>query len=145
MDFFVIVYNTAHVFYNKFQKEVRKPILNLKELVKKFVKDYKSIVVLGTSTTINRGLYNFNGKNRLVVDKEDLSLIDEAVFKFNNGTDKELQKKIVFDIAKKYIKKGAEVVLVGCTELSLMLKDKPINKIDTMDILINGIIDKISK
>jgi len=62
-------------------------------------------------------------------------MLSKAIFNFNKGFNKMEQGKIVKDIAKNCLKRGADFILLGCTEVALMLKNENIPKINTMEIL----------
>ena len=100
------------------------------------------IAVLGTSSTVLRGLYNFPGFDYVELSFQDLDALNAAIFKYNKGEDRRKQQKIVEGIARKYLRKGADTILIACTEPSVMLKDVNIPKIDTLDILVESVIKK---
>lgn len=145
VDFIVMVCNTIHLFYEKLQNEIRVPIIDLRKelnnlLIKKKV---KSIVVLSTFMTKKQGLYQFAGFEYFNLDKRDEELITKAIFNFNKGLKKTRQICTVKEIAEKYLDKGAEIVVLGCTELALMLKDIDIPKINTIEVLSGATIKKL--
>ena len=100
-------------------------------------------MILGTPVAIKGDLFRVDNVRYFELDEEDKYQISKLIFNFNNGTEKEKQSKIAESIAKKYINRGAEIAVLGCTEISLMLKDSKIRKIDTMDILIDASLNHI--
>jgi aspartate/glutamate racemase len=56
-----MVCNAIYLFYDKLQREIKAPILNLKEELRRLLigKKIKSITVLGTPNIIKKGLYKF--------------------------------------------------------------------------------------
>ncbi|MBS3056225.1 MAG: amino acid racemase [Candidatus Aenigmarchaeota archaeon] len=134
VDFIVMICNTIHLFYNKLQKEVQTPIIDLRLEILHFLSErqIKSVTILATPSTIEHGLYKFDGISYTNPDKEELESISKAVFNFNKGIDKEQQKETLHHIAKKYIQFGSEIILLGCTEISLMLENSDLPKINTM-------------
>ena len=40
---------------------------------------------------------------------------------------------------------GAEAIILGCTELSLMLENEKLPSIDTVDLLVNSTLEKFKK
>ena len=141
-DFIVMACNTIHLYHDLLQKEVSIPILNLREAVGKFLKKkkLKSVSVFGTSATVENGLYDFSGISYHNPNKEDLEQLSSAIENFNKGHDKEKQITKVSALANKYLKNGAEIIVLGCTEISLMLIDSKIPKIDTVDLLVKTTI-----
>lgn len=148
VDFIVMVCNTIHLFYDKLQSQVKTPILDLRVEIKKVLETKKvsSVLVLGTPSTIENGLYNFSGIKSVKPNKAEIMELSDAIFSFNNGTDKELQGKKVKEICNKYTKSGkAKTVILGCTEFGLMLNDGDFDKINTIDVLVNATIDKLKE
>ncbi|MFA6253425.1 MAG: amino acid racemase [Patescibacteria group bacterium] len=142
-DFIVIVCNTAHVFYEEFKKLVKIPILNLKEEVHKELKrkKIKSILILGSSSTVAR-LYYFEGITTNIPNKKDQVIIDQIIMDYNAGKDNKIQKNKFIKIINKYKKYN---LLVGCTELSMILKDVNFKYTDTMDILLGATMETWKK
>lgn len=137
VDFIAMVCNTIYLFYEKLQKEIKIPIIDLRKEVKKYLlnKNVKSITVLGSPTVIKQGLYGFKDIKQIALNKREVELLTKAIFNFNRGFDKIKQSEIVKSITKKYLNQGAEMIILGCTELALMLKNENIPKINPMDIL----------
>lgn len=137
-DFIVMACNTIHLYHNLIQKEVRVPILNLPDSVKEFIlsKKLKSASVFGTPTTVAGGLYKFRGINYSNPNEKDLKQLSLTIENFNRGYKQKEQIDKVSKLANKYTRRTVDVIILGCTELSLMLADSKIPKIDTMDILV---------
>ena len=70
--------------------------------------------------------------------------LNNSIFNFNKGFKKEQQRNKVRKICKKYLKKGAEKIILGCTEFAVMLSDEKFPKINTIDILIDATINLIN-
>lgn len=145
VDFIVMVCNTIHGYYDLLQSNINVPILDLRKEFREYISKnkIKSIVILGTPVAIKGDLFRVDNVRYFELDEEDKYQISKLIFNFNNGTEKEKQSKIAESIAKKYINRGAEIAVLGCTEISLMLKDSKIRKIDTMDILIDASLNHI--
>lgn len=141
VDFIAIACNTVHVYFSELQKHVKIPIINLRDEVEKELrkKNFESVVVLGTKETIRKGLYKFNGINYLEPNKSELEEMDKIIENYNAGKSKEDSSERLLKIAKKYSKKTK--IVAGCTEVSLMLKDRGISFIDTLDVLANATIN----
>lgn len=138
-----MICNTIYLFYDRLQKEIKTPILDLRKELKKLVSDkgVKSVLIIGTPNTIKGGLYKFDGIKTYEPDEEEMKLLTSIIFKFNNGLNKEKQK--VRNICDKYINKGAETIILGCTEFGVMLGDEEIPKINPIDVLVDVIINKL--
>ncbi|MFC1754255.1 aspartate/glutamate racemase family protein [Thermoproteota archaeon] len=142
VDFIVMVCNTIHLYHERLQKEVKVPILDLrKELRDKLQREYvKSVLVIGTPSTIRQGLYRFDDLKCFEPSSEEMSVLTESIFEFNKGIDKENQTKKARDICEKYLSKGAGTVVLGCTEFAVMLGDEDMPTINTIDVLVESAV-----
>ncbi|MFH1592508.1 MAG: amino acid racemase [Candidatus Woesearchaeota archaeon] len=138
-DFIVIVCNTAHYFFNRFQERVDTPLLDLREEVKGYLnrKKIKSVTVLGSHITINSNLFNLeipqNNPN-----KQEINFLDSIIESYlARGEKKNIAR--FNKLVEKYSRKS-DVILSACTELSLLLRETNISFVDTMDILIDSTI-----
>lgn len=145
VDVIVMVCNTIHLHHTELQKETSAPIMDLRQKVKeRLVRDrVKRIAVIGTPSTINEGLYRFDGIDYVDLTEQEIDGLSSAIFKYNKGEDQEAQKRFVENVARGTLDKGAEAVVLGCTEFAVMLKDSAIPKINTLDVLVDGTIDFI--
>ena len=130
-DFIIIPCNTSHYFYSDVQKSVNIPILNIIEETTKYVIEkmpkLKKIGLLSTLVTVKGKLYHktFNEKGVEVIvpnenDQTKVNEVIEAVKIGKKGNETELK---IIDVANKLIDTGAECIVIGCTEISIVLKD----------------------
>ena len=140
IDFAAMVCNTIHLFYERLQKEVRVPIINLRQELRKTLEKngIKSVLIVGTPNTVRQGLYRFDKIKCFEPNSEEIEILADAIFKFNRGEEKEKQKIRAKKICKKYLALGAETVILGCTEFAVMLGDEDIPAIDTIDVLVEA-------
>lgn len=146
VDFIVMVCNTIYLFRKKLQKNIKTPIIDLKkEVYKEIIKSRKQkILVLGTQITIKK-LYNFSKIKIFKPNKKEINIISKSIFLFNSGKNKKEQVIKVKNIIKKYFGKGAKIVILGCTELGVMLEKENIQKIDSIDVLVEFVIKKMKE
>jgi len=128
-DFIVIPCNTAHYFFDEIKKVVNIPLLHMMREVSKEIKErfpeVKKVGLLSTSATARIGLY----QNEL--EKEKIMVISpkekeqEEVMKAINlikGGEYSNSKGILKKIGEKLLLRGAELLVLGCTEIPLVLK-----------------------
>tara|TARA_Y100000034_G_C6875837_1_gene400517 strand:- start:120 stop:779 length:660 start_codon:yes stop_codon:yes gene_type:complete len=141
-DIIVIICNTLYTLYDRLQKEIKTPILNLRKEVEKQLKKENIVhtLIIATPTTINQGLFKFKGIDYIKPNKEEQKQLTNAIFNFNKGINKDLQKNKVLKICKKY---KAEKIILGCTEFGVMLNEENIKKINTIDTLVNSTINNL--
>lgn len=137
-EFIVIICNTAYLYFKDLQNSVKIPIINLKEETKEHLdnKKHQEILLLGSKKLMNSDIFDFEG---IKISDNDKNIIDEIIIDYNIGKYKEIQKERLLKIIEKY---KAKTLLIACTELSSLLKESIISKIDTMDILLNATINK---
>ena len=138
-SFIVMICNTAHVFYEQFQKEINIPLLDLRKEVTAFLnkKDINSITLLATKTTVDANLFQPKQKQNILENAEFIFL-HELITDYQKRKNRENIEKFRL-IATKYAKKS-DMLISACTELSLMLQPLNIPFIDTMDILVEATI-----
>ncbi len=146
-DFMVMVCNTIHLFHEKLQKETEKEIIDLRQEVRKALEksSIQKATIIGTPGTIRQGLYNFPEISYCNPEKHEQAILSDAIFSFNKGTEKDRQAAITRKIIEKYLSSGSEIVVLACTEFAVMLKDADIPKLDTIDVLADGVIERIKK
>jgi aspartate racemase len=147
VDFIVMVCNTIHLYYDRLQKAIKTPILDVRKEVKKTLdeKGIKSTVIIGSPNAIKKGLYRFEGIKTYEPTSEEQKQLSEAIFNYNKGFEKEKQVEKVRQICKSHMKNGAETILLACTETALMLRDSDLPLIDSMNVLIETTIKKIKQ
>ena len=142
-DFIVIPCNTAHYWLNDLRRSVDIPIVDMigetagqvwKVLKEKAESNSPNIGLLATTGTLKTGLYQkaLYEKDIRVIKENDIRITSPS------GADQEKVMKIIheikagrysskealIDLAHGLMDRGAEVVVLGCTELPLLLKDE---------------------
>jgi len=133
-DFIAIPCNTAHAFIDRIQKYLSIPIINMIEEVETYITHHHSqartIGLLATSGTISTGIYHraFERKNLQLITPDSFhqELVMQAVYGtsgvkagFTTGEPKEKLLKA----ASFLVEQGAQVLVLGCTELPLLIKE----------------------
>ena len=143
LDFIIMVCNTIYLFYEKLQSKIKTEIIDLrKEVYKELKKEGRRITIIGTPGTIKKGPYNFEDIEYINPNEEEIKILSEVVFNFNRGFRLEEQKNKTMDIINKYLSQGSEIILLGCTEFAVMLEDEDIPKKNTIDILVNVVVNR---
>ena len=142
-NFIIMACNTIHVFRKRLKRKTCSEIIDLRLEVKLLIelKKVNRICVLGTPLTVNSGLFEFEGIETIRPSARELEAISNAMFHYNQGFEKRKQSAILERIAKKHSEKA--VLLLACTEISLMLKGLKCQKIDTMDAMVNAVLKRI--
>jgi len=145
-DFIIMVCNTIHLFYKELQQISKAKILNIRECILKRIDNLpqKDIYILGTPNTINEKIYYTKNKNYLDINEKDSLFISGLVEKYNLGIGKELQVNLFNNFLEK-INTGNNIIILGCTELSLMNRVNEKNVISTLDIMVEETLSLYKK
>jgi aspartate racemase len=130
-DFILIAANTMHMVIDQIQQEINIPMLSLLDAVGQTISSQKlsRVGLLGTRFTMNNAFYvnalEKFGIETLVPEPEDAQVIDHIIYS-------ELVKGILLPESKeKYLNiiqnlkaRGAQGVILGCTEIPLLIKSE---------------------
>ena len=146
-DFCVMPCITAHYFLPEVQKEVDIPFIHLLDESAKWASDalpgIKKAGLISSSGTLKTNLFyepfSRIGVKILESDEGNQNKIKEAVFGkkgIKAGLSKDEPKKMILSAAHELIRRGAEAIIAGCTEIPLALqqKDIPVPLIEPMEI-----------
>ena len=144
-DFNVIVCNSAYSFFDYLNSNTQAELLNLSDIVEKHIKsrEIRNIGIIGTEITLS-SVYKFAYNENFTISEEQQHIINRLITNFNKGKYQASDKIELEIIINDILNKGAEFVMLACTELSLM--GKGIKKtINPMHILIDEIILKLKE
>ena len=129
-DFIVICTNTMHKVVNQIKEKISIPILHIAEMTAEKIleKGLKNIALLGTKYTMEQDFYKSKliekGINVIIPDKNDIEIINEVIYdELCLGTINSDSKKKFLEIVDKLRNKGAEGIILGCTEIGLLIKN----------------------
>lgn len=130
-DFIVICTNTMHKVINQIKEKISIPILHIAEMTAEKIleKGLKNIALLGTKYTMEQDFYKSKliekGINVIIPDKNDIETINEVIYdELCLGTINFNSKKKFLEIVDKLRSKGAEGIILGCTEIGLLIKNE---------------------
>ena len=134
--------NTAHYFYDSICNEVGIPVLNIIRETAKYCKSsgVTKIAVLATEGTAASGAYQkFLDEYEIEVlplTSDEQSMITHIIFdQIKSGAEPDL--KSFLRVSNSLIARGAQLIILGCTELSLIKKQNPLPEyfIDSLELL----------
>lgn len=129
-DFIVIACNSVQYLLPEIKQKVNIPIIGIAETIAKysFQMGYKSVGILGTQTTINKKVYDSeikkNGMKLIRPLKNEQTFVTRAIMEILAGKISRIAKKQLIQVIKSLEKRGADVILLACTELPLAIKQK---------------------
>ena len=152
-DFAVLSANTPHIVFDRLQELSPIPLISIIESTCKEAKNrnLKKIGLLGTIFTMTEDFFKqpfLREKIEIVIPSdEEMEYVNQKIAsELEHGIVKEETlecfKKIIF---RMQTEEKIEAIILGCTELPLLLNDKvsPVPCLDTMQIHIQDIIDEI--
>lgn len=150
-DFILIGANTAHYFYDEVTAQVPVPFLHIideaiKELLR-LLPEAKKIGVLATTAAVQTGLYNKRcakfGIEVIDAPEEVQGRIHKSIFdfKYNGVTDRVREDMLAG--ANYFLEQGAEALLMGCTEIPVILAGSrfSVPLIDPNEIIAQAVVD----
>ena len=143
-DFLLICTNTMHKVASEIEAAISIPILHIADATaERLLTDgVKKVGLLGTRFTMEQGFY----KNRLtdkfgievlVPNDDDRTVVHDVIYKeLCLGEIKPSSKQQYLNIVKRLHEQGAEAVIMGCTEITLLIgqQDTDIPLYDTTAI-----------
>ena len=151
VDAIVLCANTAHLFADKLQEDIRLPFIHVITETAKIINKngLKTIGVLGTKFTMELDFY----RNKLetfgltMLTPETQEIRDYVHFTIKEelgiGLVKQETKEKYISIANDLIKRGAEGIVLGCTEIPMLIgqKDFSMPVFDTTKIHADAIVE----
>ena len=127
-DFGLIATNTMHKVFDAVQESVDLPLLHLIDATIDSIKakNISTVGLLGTQYTMTDGFYtdklNRNGLATIVPETEDQEIIHRIIVEeLVRGTFLERSKQQYLSIIEKMKKSGAKGIILGCTEIPLLI------------------------
>lgn len=128
-DFIVICTNTMHKVATDIQAQITIPILHIAEMTALALKKQQisKVALLGTKYTMEQDFYKKiiieQGIEVIIPEPKDRQLINEVIYhELCLGTIKPSSKAAFLTIIDKLAKQGAQGVILGCTEIGLLVK-----------------------
>jgi aspartate racemase len=143
-DFAIICTNTMHKLYNKIQQSVRIPLLHIADATAELIKarGIQKIALLGTRFTMEENFYKGRlvdsyGLDVIIPGSEDMESIHRIIYdELCAGIIQPDSKQKYTDIIRRLAREGAEGIILGCTEIGLLVKQEnsPVPLFDTTEI-----------
>jgi len=143
-DFILICANTLHKAAEKVHEKVNIPILHIADVTAQKIKEkgLNKVGLLGTKFTMTDDFYKKRLKEKfdiltIVPEKDEKDLIQKIIFEeICSGIIKESSRNKFLKIIKKMKDKGISGIILGCTEIPLLIqqKDVDIPVFDTLEI-----------
>lgn len=130
-DFIVICANTAHIMADKIQNNVKIPILHIADMTAEKIKASKinRVGLLGTRCTMQEDFYKGRLEQKhkikvIVPNEQDINIVNTTINNICLGRIDSDAKQRFLIIIDKLVKEGAEAVILGCTEIPLVVQQQ---------------------
>ncbi|MCP1460066.1 MULTISPECIES: aspartate/glutamate racemase family protein [Bacillus amyloliquefaciens group] len=150
-DFIVICTNTMHKVLGYIQEMITIPILHIADATAEQIirQDIRSVGLLGTKYTMEQDFYKSriasHDINVIVPDDDERELINNIIYQeLCLGEIKQSSKNIYKKIINNLVDRGAEGIILGCTEIGLLVKaeDSKVPLFDTTVIHAQKAVNK---
>jgi aspartate racemase len=124
--------NTMHLMAADVENATGLPVLHIADTTAEAIKAKKisKILLLGTRFTMEKDFYKsrlaeMHGIEVLVPDAEDITVISDIIYnELVLGSILDESRKKYLDIIDKMVERGARGVILGCTEIPLLVKQE---------------------
>lgn len=143
-DFLVLCTNTMHKVANEIETHAQLPLLHIADATGERIiqAGFKKIGLLGTAFTMEQSFYKDRlmeqyGLDVLIPNSDDRKIVHDIIYnelclgKIQNSSQKEYQR-----IMASLVQQGAEGIILGCTEITLLVgsNDTTVKIFDTTAI-----------
>ncbi len=155
VDFIVIPCVTIHYFFDEIISSLKIPVLNIIEETALFIKqkypEIKRAGILATKGTFHGRIFekvlHAKGLITIVPDEKGQEKLMDSIYGkegIKAGYTDGCSKELIMDVAADLIKKGADVVIGGCTEIPIAVgkDDLAVPFIDSLSVLARATVDK---
>jgi aspartate racemase len=132
-DFIVICTNTMHKVFNKIQEKVTLPILHIVDATATKIKSggIRKVGLLGTKYTMEQEFYierlRSNNLEVIVPEAEEREVINTIIFEeLCLGKIQPSSKEYYKQVIQRLAEAGAEGIILGCTEIGLLIKPEDV-------------------
>ncbi len=130
-DYILICTNTMHKVVPQIQSRISIPIIHIAEATAQKLKEQgiKKVALLGTKYTMTQDFYKerliASGIEVLIPDAKDVETVNDVIYhELCLGTISDTSKQKYLQIIDDLANKGAEGVILGCTEIGLLIQQK---------------------
>jgi aspartate racemase len=131
-DFLIICTNTMHRMAEEVQQNIKISLLHIADATAEQIKSLgiSKIGLLGTRFTMEEDFYkgrliDNHDLNVIIPNQDERAIVHRAIYEeLCQGKIKESSKAKFVEIINQLIKNGAEGIILGCTEIGLLVKQE---------------------
>ncbi len=142
-DFAVIATNTMHILFDRLQEQVELPLISIVDATAEAIKKegFRKVGLIGTQFSMTKPFYREglarHGIEVVTPSVEDQDYIVKVIFEeLSIGKLTEESRNGYLEIIDKLVDKGAEGIVLGCTEIPLLVRqeDTDVKVFDTASV-----------
>lgn len=142
-DFIAICTNTMHKVVPQIQEKISIPIIHIADATAEELKrnHIQKVALLGTKYTMTQNFYKeriiSNGIEVIIPDEKDVEIVNSIIYdELCLGNINDASRNEYIRVIEELKELGAEGVVLGCTEIGLLIhqKDSPLPIFDTTQI-----------
>lgn len=134
-DFVIICTNTMHKVAEEVQSNIKIPLLHIADATAEKINEegLKKIGLLGTKFTMEKSFYKGRlidkfGIGVIIPNEEERQTVHDVIYdELCLGEVKQFSKNKFIEIIQNLISNGAEGIVLGCTEIPLLIKQEDVN------------------
>ncbi|MBI2029506.1 amino acid racemase [Candidatus Gottesmanbacteria bacterium] len=149
IDYFCMACNTGHLLLSDLEKQTNKEFVSLLSLLPISIKNkgISRVGLLATPTTIRTKMYQKpladNNIELIIPDEGEINMLGTIVMDTIAGKNKKRNSMLIEKIAINLVKKGAQGIVEGCTEIPLISpKRYLVPKFDTLEVLARAVLNR---
>jgi len=149
-DCLLICSNTMHKVATQIESQINIPLLHIVDAtaIQLLADDISKVGLLGTRFTMQEAFYKTRLSNQFAIDvivpeQDEQVIIDNIIFdELCLGVISDSSRKLYLQIIDKLFAQGAQAVILGCTEIALLVKpsDTQVPLYDTTEIHANSAV-----
>lgn len=149
-DVIALCTNTMHKVADQIQHDLNVPFLHIADatITEILKQGFTKLVLLGTAFTMEQEFYQSRFKQQgidlIVPDESDRQIINQIIYEeLCQGIVLNASKQQYLNIIAQAVKAGAQGVILGCTEIGLLIDQQDLNipVFNTADIHIDALLD----
>ncbi len=150
-EYIVICTNSMHKIAPQMQAKIKTPLIHITDSVANEIKKQKinKVGLLGTVFTMEEDFYSKrlsdkHGIKTIVPEKADREEVNRIIYEeLCRGIIKEESKQKYLEIVDKMNANGAQGVILGCTEIPLLIQEASLPLFNTTKIHAMSVVEKI--
>ncbi|WP_226036854.1 aspartate/glutamate racemase family protein [Aquibacillus saliphilus] len=149
-EFILICTNTMHKVIDYIEARINIPVLHIADATANQIQssNIKTVGLLGTKYTMEQDFYKSriesNGINVLVPDKEERNNVNKVIYEeLCLGKIEQSSKNYYKTVIQHLVDEGAEGIILGCTEIGLLVKPED-SKVPLFDTTVIHAIEAVN-